>query len=207
MLYYKNNEWEMMELKQEEKSRKSREHILAHAFEEFGTRGYAGSSINAICANGHISKGILYHHFADKDALYLACVEICFSSLTEFLSTQLASGELNAERYFGARLTFAREHPLYQELLCDVVMYPQPHLAPQLLRCRAPFDTLNRSFLVTVLEKEHLVEGMSLEEAVEQFRFFVDFLGVRLRNTDGPVPYEQQCRQLLHTMLYGMIAR
>ena len=65
-------------MKQEEKNRRSRTHILEHAFAEFALQGYLGASVNAICAAGSISKGLLYHYYADKDTLYLACVERCF---------------------------------------------------------------------------------------------------------------------------------
>ena len=41
---------------------------------EFSSQGYGGSSINTICAAQNLSKGIVYHYFATKDALYLACM-------------------------------------------------------------------------------------------------------------------------------------
>ena len=44
-------------MKQAEKNRRSRELILLHAFAEFAQHGYAGSSLNQICARGNISKG------------------------------------------------------------------------------------------------------------------------------------------------------
>ena len=43
------------------------------------------STLNAICSNHGISKGLLYHNFAGKDGLYLACVSYCFSDVTEYL--------------------------------------------------------------------------------------------------------------------------
>lgn len=58
-------------MKQVEKSQKSREHILEYAFAEFAEQGYLGASVNTICTAGSISKGLLYHYYADKDALYL----------------------------------------------------------------------------------------------------------------------------------------
>ena len=48
-------------MKQAEKNHKSRTYILTHAFAEFAAHGYAGSSLNGICAAGGISKGLLYH--------------------------------------------------------------------------------------------------------------------------------------------------
>ena len=77
-------------MKQAEKNRKSRDLILKHAFAEFAGNGYAGSSLNLICARGEISKGLLYHYYPNKDALYLACVQKLFDEMTAFLSGRIA---------------------------------------------------------------------------------------------------------------------
>lgn len=45
--------------------------------------------MNTICTAGSISKGLLYHDYADKDALYLACVQRCFRELTAALNILL----------------------------------------------------------------------------------------------------------------------
>ena len=54
--------------------------------QEFSAKGYTGASLNTACAENNISKGIIYHHFKDKNELYLLCVEKCFNSLTAHLS-------------------------------------------------------------------------------------------------------------------------
>ena len=53
-------------MKREEKNQISRQRILESAAKEFAEKGYGLSSINVICAEGDISKGILYHYFKDK---------------------------------------------------------------------------------------------------------------------------------------------
>ena len=45
-------------MKQSEKNQKSRALILTHAFTEFASHGYEGSSLNQICARGNLSKGL-----------------------------------------------------------------------------------------------------------------------------------------------------
>ena len=99
-------------MKQEEKNRRSRSHILEHAFAEFAQQGYLGASVNAICTAGSISKGLLYHYYADKDALYLACVGRCFQDLTDALSAELHAQTVTPDQYFDARLRYFAEHPL-----------------------------------------------------------------------------------------------
>ncbi|MBP8715827.1 MAG: TetR/AcrR family transcriptional regulator, partial [Lachnospiraceae bacterium] len=64
-------------MKKELKTELTKEKIILAAIDEFGRNGYYGSSLNSICDTG-IAKGLLYHNFANKNAIYLACVQRCF---------------------------------------------------------------------------------------------------------------------------------
>lgn len=198
-------------MKQEEKSRKSRENILNYAFREFAGQGYLGASVNTICSAGKISKGLLYHYYADKDALYLACVEKCFRELTAALAEQLDARTVTPDQYFNTRLVFFGEHPQHQRLFCDTVVNPPQHLLRELAQCRASFDELNETMLTAILEKERLAEGLSLSEAIRQLRVFEDCVSSYLKNAGQEAQQIQQhnqlCRQTFQTMLYGLIAR
>ena len=198
-------------MKQEEKNRKSREHILNCAFSEFAAQGYRGASVNTVCAAGHISKGLLYHYYKDKDALYLACVERCFRELTGALKERLDVKTVTPDQYFSARLEFFGEHPEHQALFCDTVVNPPKHLSEQLAACREPFDALNESMLTALLEKETLADGLTVPDAIRQLRVFEDCVSSYLKNADPQARQTQQhnllCRQTFQTMLYGLIAR
>ncbi len=198
-------------MKQEEKNRKSREHILSCAFAEFAAQGYLGASVNTICAAGKISKGLLYHYYADKDALYLACVGKCFQELTAALSDALAAETVTADQYFSARLDFFGEHPLHQQLFCDAVVNPPRHLLRQLAECRAAFDALNETMLTAILERQTLAEGLSVQDAICQLRILEDCVSTYLKNAGQEARQAEQhnrlCRQTFQTMLYGLIAR
>ena len=67
------------------KSRISKETIIKAAIPEFSEKGYKDASLNRICRIGNISKGRLYHHFENKDELYLAVVEESYRKLTEHI--------------------------------------------------------------------------------------------------------------------------
>ena len=43
---------------------------MDNALAEFARQGYGASSVNAVCSAQGISKGIIYHYFKTKDALY-----------------------------------------------------------------------------------------------------------------------------------------
>lgn len=198
-------------MKQEEKSRKSREHILSCAFAEFAEQGYAGASVNTICSSGKISKGLLYHYYTDKDTLYLACVEQCYKELTEYLSVHLDASNITPDQYFDVRQVYFLANPLHQKLFCDTVVNPPQHLREELAACRAEFDHLNDTMLTVILEKETLAEGITIHDALRQLRVFEDFVSACLKNAGQEArqveEHNKLCRQTFKTMLYGLIAR
>jgi AcrR family transcriptional regulator len=53
----------------------TREALLRAARALFGTQGFAATSTEEIVAVAGVTKGALYHHFADKDALFRAVFE------------------------------------------------------------------------------------------------------------------------------------
>jgi AcrR family transcriptional regulator len=53
----------------------TREALVDAAAELFGTAGYAATSVDEIVAAAGVTKGALYHHFTDKEALFRAVFE------------------------------------------------------------------------------------------------------------------------------------
>ena len=53
----------------------SRERLLAGAKELFLARGYAGTTVDAICERAELTKGSFYHFFNSKEDLALAVLE------------------------------------------------------------------------------------------------------------------------------------
>ena len=193
-------------LKQTEKNRRSREYIIERACEEFSAHGYSGGSLNRICAGGGISKGLLYHYYAGRNELYLACVERMFREMTDFLRERLDLESVTVGEYFSLQMEFFRLHPQYRGLFCDVLVYPQAVLAEQTEQMRQEFDSLNNAALSSVLSRERLAPGLTLDTALVQFRAFVNSLGIYMRE-DSAQDTEAEAEALLHTMLYGILAR
>jgi AcrR family transcriptional regulator len=58
-----------------ERGRATRNELVSVARELFGKLGYDNTSIGAILARSGVARGALYHHFADKAALFEAVLE------------------------------------------------------------------------------------------------------------------------------------
>lgn len=57
--------------------------IINAAAEEFGGKGYDNASTNEIVKNANISKGLLFHYFGNKKALYLFLLDYSINLFSE----------------------------------------------------------------------------------------------------------------------------
>lgn len=74
-------------------ARATRERILSMAYKEFAVRGYDGARIDAIVARCKISKNLLYHYFAGKEALYIEVMERAYRAMRDRQNELALSGE------------------------------------------------------------------------------------------------------------------
>ena len=204
-------------MNREEKNALSRQRILEAALEEFSQKGYEAASLSNVCAEKGISKGIIYHHFKDKDALYLLCVEDCFTRVSAYL--QEAAGKLSgtAEEklaaYFDARLRFFALQPLYLGIFAEAAFNQPAALAEEIARRRQGFDRLNIDVLTGVLGEAPLRAGLRAETVVEDFRMYMDYFNLRFRSafrsgrsTDEILAeHEKKCRRQLDILLHGVL--
>lgn len=203
-------------MRREEKNEQTRGKILENAFAEFARHGYEGGSVNTICQRGGLSKGIIYHYFASKDGLYLACVEKCFQDLTDYLTAQLEETRTQApERllsaYFDLRTDYFRRHGDTARLFCGAVMTPPDHLREEIAQRKRVLDGFNEAILREILRGERLRPDLKEEEILRTFHLFQDLLSAGARSMDGgagePEQYEAACRSALNIFLYGIIER
>ena len=70
--------------------------IVEAAGRLFGERGYDGTRLDAVAAAAGVTKPVLYRHFADKRALYLALLERHRADLGSFAGAVPPDGPLEA---------------------------------------------------------------------------------------------------------------
>lgn len=200
-------------MKREEKNQQTYQRILNSALAEFAAIGYASSSINTISNAKGLSKGIIYHYFSSKEALYLACVEKCFEALTTHLKQNMATKkcmvEEQMEAYFNIRLSFFLQYPVYQRIFCEAVILPPSHLAVKIQTRRAEFDTLNIEILEKLLENVTLRPNIAKQEVIDTFRMFQDYINAKYQMMSvQDVNLEERdkyCKKALDILLYGVV--
>ncbi|WP_295580526.1 TetR/AcrR family transcriptional regulator [uncultured Oscillibacter sp.] len=204
-------------MKREEKNALSRQRILGAALREFSEKGYAAASLNTICAENDISKGIIYHYFADKDTLYLLCVTACFDALTAYLTQapDAVSGsvETRLRGYFDARLRFFAENPLYLGIFTDAALHPPEHLIARISETRKSFDDLNIRILTGLLESAAPRRDLNISAVADDFRLYMDYFNLRFQRELAGIhspeqalrEHEERCHRQIHILLYGVL--
>lgn len=207
----------MIFIKREKKSALSRQRILDAALEEFSHYGYMAASLNRVCQEKDISKGMIYHYFKDKDEIYLICIKDCFEKLTDYIKENYREADLPIEdllkKYFDTRMEFFSKNPLYLGIFLDLVLNTPDHLRDEILEIRNGFDSLNISIFRSMLENVDLREGLSLDNLVEDFRLYMNFFNLvfkdmlkkEISQEDAFKEHEKRIHRQLEIILYGIL--
>lgn len=199
-------------MKKSEKTELTRDRIMHAAMQEFGTKGYTAASLNNICSTG-ISKGLLYHNFENKDALFLACVKQSFTQLTAYLLEQ--DTEMTLSSYMEARLHFFQENPHLAKLFFESILQPPAHLAEAIKALQTDFNAVNQQFFLQILEKIRLRSGVTTADAMDYFLLIQNaFHGYLSGSLSCAAPlseimdtHETSLSKLLDLLLYGIAER
>lgn len=200
-------------MKREEKNQLTKRKIVDSALREFSKNGYRGCSVNDICRNGGVSKGIVYHYFDTKESLYLFCVEECFSLLTKHIGEDLifwdGSIEEGLEEYFNRRDSFFFQNPIYKNIFVETLIFPPSNLVEGIKGKTAVFKENNKRILKSILEKVSLNKDYSVEEVIEVFRVFQGYINTCTAKgeEDSFTQHEKWVKRAISIMLYGVVER
>lgn len=203
-------------MRQREKTQRTQERILTAALVEFGEKGYEAASINVICAESQIPKGLLYHNFKGKDDLYLQCVKSCYNQMTEYLSSQertCHNVREDTKMLLTLRQRFFSDHPYHANLFFRTLLQPPKHLLSQLKEARGDFDSFCITHYRNTLASLSLRNGVTEEMALEYFTIFMEmFNGYFQSKADQGSDYkalmsahEEKLFEILDVMLYGIV--
>ncbi|MGI6212480.1 MAG: TetR/AcrR family transcriptional regulator [Anaerovoracaceae bacterium] len=179
-------------MKQAERAEITRSRILRAAMEEFGRNGYRGGTIGNICKTG-INKGLIYHYFASKDALYLECVKISCGKLLEELErveagssgapsagpegTENAGRGMNPQgkaedvvrQYMKVRMDFYGAFPHESRIVFGCLLDPPEGLQAPIREIMTPLEERNLQIYGRLLSGLKLRSGVTEEKAKRYF--------------------------------------
>ena len=104
----------------------SRARILEHALRLFGEHGYDGTTVKMIAESAGISQGLIYAHFASKDALLVAIFEQSMRDVQESFALAEAAGAPaeRIERLLRGSFEVLRRNERFWRLSYGVRMQP-----------------------------------------------------------------------------------
>lgn len=204
-------------MKRADRAQQTKRRIMDRALMEFSAQGYRGASVNNIFdPEQGISKGIIYHYFASKDDLFMACVEECFQSLKAYIQNHFhLDDKMGAEEclsdYFGVRMQFFRENPLYQRIFMESVFMPPEPLRAEITERRQPMEQLNLEILEALFTRMPLRGHLNRESTAKLLIQFLNFMNMQFHEvgTDlaGIRQIEEKNCEILDIFLNGILER
>lgn len=141
-----------------ERQERSKEEIYQAALTEFGTLGYEKVSMERICGQHGISKGMMYHYYSNKDELFLLCVERTFADLKDHVERD--AGELvgrgvleTIKDFFMIREYYFQLHLKQKVIFEEAMLHPPKHLIERIQELREPIREVNRKFIHQLVKK------------------------------------------------------
>ncbi len=198
-------------MKKELKTKLTQERIIDAALIEFSQKGYKAFGINELCKNHKISKGVLYHNFAGKTELYLACVRESFHKAVSMIRGE--SGEVpSLADYVERRHRFSKDFPHHSHIFFEAWLMTPAEIAEEVAKEKAVFEDLNRQVSEKLLAESTLKDHISQEQAMDYLTFIRQLFRSYYLTASGSAEspslasqYERDLNKVLHLMIYGIL--
>jgi AcrR family transcriptional regulator len=186
----------------------SRERILAAAWSLFASEGYAEVSMQNIADAAKVNKATLYHHFGDKEQLFVAVLESDFERLRIAIERSVqGDGSFRDHLVAIANILFERSRS--DSLRIMTLMHQHASLMlrhkTQHMKTTPPWAAFKPLFEQEMARGE--IEPLDLDLLMTSFFGMVIFQAQRARYMGCPVPDEQLAEDLVDLFLNGIRVR
>jgi AcrR family transcriptional regulator len=107
--------------------------IVAAAFEEFATHGYAATRLEDVASRARVSKGLPYLYFKTKEALFKAVVKSVITSHFDVIREKMENTDLSVEAFLkGPFLAFIQELVGSRRAFIARLLIAEGHKHPEL---------------------------------------------------------------------------
>lgn len=118
--------------KRERKDTRPQE-IVAAAFEEFATKGYAATRLEDVASRARVSKGLPYLYFKTKEELFKAVVRSVITTHFDMIRQQMEQTDLPVEAFLkGPFLAFIQELVSSKRAFIARLLIAEGHKHPEL---------------------------------------------------------------------------
>jgi AcrR family transcriptional regulator len=174
-------------MNQGERSERSRKDILDAALRLFSHKGYGATSVNDIASEAGLSKGNVYHHFPDKEAIFRGLLERYFQLMSQPdfpVNRALATGTFpdNLEELGHAARDAVRDYREYVALIyVDVVEFDGTHIRRFYEDMASRFESFLKLHGMEEAISSKLQDGLSARSAVMlATRIFLNYFSVEI---------------------------
>ena len=206
-------------MKQKDKNVLAKYKIIQAALKEFSEYSYENSSINRICLNGNISKGVMYHYFKDKNELYLLCIKYCYDSMYDYFKLALKDYKNNnnvhdlVKTFLEVRQKFFLDNPLLKKIYFHTTLRKPMNLSEEINKITSPFKQLRRKYSNLVLNNIELRDDLTIDELIKLYELIQKNLNekfcLRLENNDNidslMKDYEKEIIKYVDILFYGAL--
>ncbi|MGN1123936.1 MAG: TetR/AcrR family transcriptional regulator [Eubacterium sp.] len=197
-------------MKKSEKTEITREKIIKASCEQFGLYGFDGATINQICRQYNISKGLIYYNFESKEELYVCCVNTAVNAFISHMQKKNFQNDFN--KYMQERCLFFKNHPDYSRLIFSIILTDNSEFSEKVREIKERFDEFNRGVYSRTIDTLKLRDGISKTDALEYYGLLQNMLNNYLSTaelTDKTIDlavsgHEKTLETILDYMLYGI---
>ena len=109
--------------------------IVAAAFEEFATHGYAATRLEDVASRAGVSKGLPYLYFKTKEELFKAVVRSVITPIFDAMRERMLATDLSCEAFLkGPFLSFVQELVGSRRVLIARLLIAEGHKHPELTK-------------------------------------------------------------------------
>jgi AcrR family transcriptional regulator len=202
-------------MNQEERSQRSRAQVLNAALELFSHRGYRATSMRDIAAKAGVSTGNVYHHFKDKETIFLALLDQYWRAIEDpdFPTNRaLRTGSFpeNLEEIgYAARDSVLLYRPYVALIYVDVVEFEGSHIRKFYSDMAGRFERFVAQHKDEIKIEDKLRPEIAPASAVMlAFRTFLQYFAVEIvfgvREHFGK-SNEDVVREIAHILRHGML--
>lgn len=185
----------------------SRERILSAAWSLFASEGYAEVSMQTIADAAKVNKATLYHHFKDKEQLFIAVLASDFERLRASIAQTVAADRPFREQLIAvAGLLFLRSRSDSNR----IIMLMHQHASLMRSHKEHVQSTPPWAPLKPVFEREWArgaIQERDVDLLMTSFFGMVIFQAQRVRYVDGARSDEQLAEEIVDLFLNGIRPR